>query len=895
MTSSPTPTRTAPVRPIAPVVVPGPDEAILPRWKQVVEAFPDNPCFASAGTVFSFARVDRLSDVIAATVLDSLDPADERPIGLLIGHDAAAFVVVLALIKTGRLQVVLDGHLPAERLGVYAEMAGIATVLADDRHLDQIPGLGAGIGSVLSIQTLLDDAAASDRVVEAQDLPGTARSGRDAYGIVFTSGSSGKPKGVLQMHKSVVNEALVQATVPKVTANDRVLGVMPLGFVAGVHMGLGVTLNGASIWLFDPRDHGLTELHEWIVDNGLTVLASTPYVTRSLAESLPEGTVLENIRLFATGGEAMSARDVELVRSRLPETAAFSNAIGSSEASTLAIWVLPGGEPVPSGTIPVGKPVPNKRYVLLDSEGAEVPRGETGELAIISEYMSLGYWNDAEKTATAYVTAASGEPMFLQGDLGRIDENGDLVLGGRADSAVKIRGYLVEPGEVEATLYTIDELQDAVVLAVKTGDISHTRLVAYVSAKPGTRAPSAAGIRRILRQTLPEYMVPADIVQLTTMPRTERGKVDRQNLPPVPERVVDVYQMNQRELAMSTIWQQVLELPAVGPDDDFMALGGDSLATEELVQVVRDAFDVTLPANEILAYPTLREFTRRVDAGKSALPSHSDIVTLNATGTETPLFCFTGGGSLALTFMPLSRHFSDTPVYAFQAHGMTTRAIPDWSVEAMATRFIRLLRIVRPHGPYRLAGHSFGGLVAAEVARQLTAAGEEVEALVILDTYLPRNVWSEDETQDRAEILAAPARRTPLSVALGLKKRFVPDGIPRGENIGRQARAYLGGMLQFEGQLQYDSFLDRATLLGRKYVLKPYAGRTVVVMTDDNVNGEGSWDHVLTGEHGYVHMDTEHTQLLREPHVAELAEHVRAAFAAAASSAVPAAAATASS
>ena len=857
---------------LASVVVPGPDESILGRWREVVDALPAEPAFASLGVVYTFAEVDRLSDVIAAEVLDAVSD-DDRPIGALLAQDAAAFVIALALIKTGRLQVVLDTHLPAERLGTYAQMAGITVVLADDDHTDLLDGLGSAVTTVLSVQDLLRRAAESDRTVTADDLPGTARAGRDAYSIVFTSGSSGKPKGVVQTHKSVLNESLVGQTISKLTPADRVLGVMPLGFVAGVHMGLGVTLNGASIWLFDPRDHSLGELHAWIVDSDLTVLASTPYVTRSLAESLPEGTVLEGIRLFSTGGEAMSASDVELVRARLPKDAVFSNVIGSSEAASVASWQLPGGVAVPSGTIPVGKPTPHKRLLLLDDQGDEVAQGETGELAVVSEYLADGYWNDPEKTAAAFVTDAEGNRMFLQGDIGRIDENGNLVIGGRADSAVKVRGYLVEPGEIEAALAAIPELRDAVVLPVTTDDISHTRLVAYVSAKVGVRAPSAAGIRRILRQTLPEYMVPGDIVQLQEMPRTERGKIDRQNLPAVPERVVDVYELDQHEIEMATIWQQVLELPSIGADDDFMALGGDSLSTEELVTIVREVLGVTVAANEILTYPTLREFTRRVQMDASSLPAHPDVVTLNATGTDEPLFCFAGAALLALSFLPLSRHLPNTPLFAFQAHGMGARAIPDWSIEAMATRAIRLLRIVRPHGPYRLVGHSFGGFVALEVARQLTAAGEQVEQLTLFDTYLPADEEPGDTAQDPAPAPTAPRLRTPSGLVRGMKQRYLPDGLPRGENITRQARAYLGGMLQYEGQRQYDSFLDRAVLLGRRYTLRPYSGRTVVILTDDNPNGRG-WDNYLTGEREYVHVASEHTQMLNEPHVREIAEHL---------------------
>jgi thioesterase domain-containing protein/acyl carrier protein len=409
-----------------------------------------------------------------------------------------------------------------------------------------------------------------------------------------------------------------------------------------------------------------------------------------------------------------------------------------------------------------------------------------------------------------------------------------------------------------------------------------TRLVAYVSPTQGARPPSTAMIRRSLRTRLPEYMVPSDILQLTALPRTERGKVDRRALPEVPAHVANVEEMDQQELAMSTLWQQVLELPELNLDDDFMALGGDSLSAEELLTLVADHFGVEIASTDLLAYPTLREFTQHVTAGRTALPTHPDVVTLNGSATGTPVFCFPGAGALALTYLPLAKHFPEQTFYAFQQHGLEKRGLPDWSIEAMVSRALQLVRIVRPHGPYRLIGHSFGGLVAVETARQLVDAGEEVESLVILDTYLPEERAAEAVAETAAPAgAAAPAPggfARAQGLASGILQRFAPDGLPRGENVGRQVRAYLAGVVRHRGQRQYDSFFDQAVLLARKYRLRPSATPTVLVVADDNPGGAAAWSRVLSNLE-VVTMAAEHTSILREPHVRELAERLAPALA----------------
>ena len=369
----------------------------------------------------------------------------------------------------------------------------------------------------------------------------------------------------------------------------------------------------------------------------------------------------------------------------------------------IATFEIPGGAPVPDGIVPAGSISSNKEVRLVDEHGAPVAEGEAGEILVVSDYLAAGYLHDDEQTALRFGTDADGRPTCRQGDLGRFDGNGDLVLLGRADAAVKVRGYLVEPGEIEAAFMTMPDVTEVVVTTV-VAPPAVTYLIAYVVTKATVRPPSPAAFRRGLRGVLPEYMIPTHIVALPSLPRNERGKVDRQQLPPVAPRVPVDEEQDMRQQIMAGIWGETLGLTDIALDDDFMALGGDSLTAEEMLAAVHDRFDVDLASTQLLEYPTLREFTGRVTSTAKALPSHPDVVTLRSGGTETPVFAFAGAGALALTFLPLSRHLEGRSVYAFQAHGLEQRALPDWSVEAAARRYLEIIRVIQPKGPYRAGG-----------------------------------------------------------------------------------------------------------------------------------------------------------------------------------------------
>lgn len=873
---------------LQPLAVPGEVRSVVERWRVVARALAGSPAISSPDASYTFAEVDAISDAVAARLLAAA-PADGTPVVSVLDHGATGIVGLWSVLKTGRILVALDAHLPAERLRQIVELAGATTALTDAGHADLAAELG--VPTVLRLDTLTAGVDPSDPLALAThraalaDVPVAGHD--DILNIVFTSGSTGLPKGVITTHGSALNDAYAGPSHFGIGVGDRLTQVLPLSFAAGFTMMLMGLLNGAGIWAYDPRDRGVRGLEPWIARNDLTTLHCTPHLLRSLVGTLSAGQTLETVRLVATVGEAVFGRDYEALRPHLRPGASFHNWTGSSEVGNLSTHEIPFGAPEQEGAVPAGRVVPNKEVRALDENGDPVAPGEVGELVVVSEFLSGGYWRDPASAAGRFGVDDRGERFCRPGDMGRVD-GGVLSFAGRTDASVKIRGYLVDPSEVEAAILDSDAVAEVAVLAVVRPPAAG-RLVAYVAADARFRAESPAMIRRRLRARLPEYMVPSVITAVTSLPRNERGKVDRQALPPAELATPTTPPTTPWEVVLSDLWGEVLGLDAVGLDDDFMLLGGDSLTAEEMLTLVHARLGVTLTGSDLIEAPTLGEFTRRVTLGSAALPSHPDAAALRTGGSGIPVFCFAGGGSLALNFVPVARHLGDRPVYAFQARGLERRAVPDRTVQAAAARALEMIRLIRPRGPYVLVGHSFGGLVALDAARQLEQAGETVRHVTLLDTYQPGNsVGALAPSAGQQPSLTARAAPSALRRGLGavvapvktmIESRLVsvlPDGLPALDQLGDRVRARLAGIVPFAGQRQFDAFFDHAGLVARRYALRPLTTPVLLVLGEGNPDGARAWRPLLTGPHRIVEVQAEHGSLMREPYATTVGELIRA-------------------
>ncbi|HEX6865428.1 MAG TPA: thioesterase domain-containing protein, partial [Thermoanaerobaculia bacterium] len=503
----------------------------------------------------------------------------------------------------------------------------------------------------------------------------------------------------------------------------------------------------------------------------------------------------------------------------------------------------------------IGRPIDGARAVLLDPLGRRVPAGVPGELAIGGPGLARGYLGRPDLTAERFVpdpfSGRPGERLYLTGDLARLlpsgvpsgvpssVPSGELAFLGRSDRQIKIRGHRVEPAEAEAALLLHPGVREAVVDAVPGAD--GLALAAWIA--PRTAAPEE--LEAFLLERLPAPWVPRTWVFLDALPLTPNGKVDRRALPApsAPERTAAVAPRDAVELALARIWEELLGRPA-GVTDHFFDLGGHSLLAIRLAARIRERFGRDLPLGALLAAPTLEQQAALL---RQEGPLSAGILVPLRTGTGTrPLFLVHAAGGNALCYLDLARRLEiDRPVYGLQSPGLAGE-VPPGKVEEMAARYVREVRVAQPEGPYLLGGWSSGGVVAFEMARQLVAAGEEVERVILIDSLAPDGDGELDE-----------------AVLRGLFGVEVP-GERDGDGLFEMFRTHVQAVRSYEPRP-----LAAPVLLVRG--AQPPAGRP-----DEPSLG---WSRFAQDGIEVLRVPGNHHGLLSEPHVGPLSEALRTALA----------------
>ncbi|NAZ87426.1 AMP-binding protein [Kineococcus indalonis] len=770
-----------------------------------------------------------------------------RPVAVLRGHDVGAVAAVVGVLAAGSPVVVLDPTTPAARLGHYVRSAGASICVSDAAR--------AGTAAELAATVLDPDAgrhAGGDHRTAAEELLATPAHPEDVAVVVYTSGSTGAPKGVACDHRSILHDAWVNSLgTGCYGAGSVVAHLLPMGFSAGIGVTLACLLVGARQELFDPRRRSVAELPAWMREAGVDVLHASPAILRGAMTALAPGERLDGLVSVTVAGETVHGAELRTVRAAVGPRCVLRNRYGSTETWLMAEFRLDPGAPSPEGATPVGCAVPGARFEVQDEDGRRHPHG-TGRVVVTSPWLTRGYWGAPERTAEVFTQNPDGTRSFLTSDVGTLAEDGCLRLLGRSDHSVKVRGLLVEPGEVDALLFAHPQVREAVVVGRTDPASGQVDLVAYVVPE-GPRLQASA-VRAVVRENLPSHMVPRHVVLLDALPRTERGKLDRSALPE-PAASSAPYEQPRTgwEHVVHEQFAAVLELERFSVHDDFFELGGDSLAAEALVQRMAELVeDPPRPVTTSLvaAAPTVAQFAAAVR--RTARSERPTLVPLRPAAEGEPLFLVAGAGSAAVALRTLAHRVRHPgPVLGLQANGLENRALPDWSVRRIARRHLATVRELQPNGPYRLAGHSMGGLVAFEMASRLRAAGEEVALLVVLDSFPP-------------DPSLMPPRTFP-SLRVRLKQ---------------EVSVALTGILPHPGMGHYMRFHHQGILISRWYSAPAYDGPALVVVAADEEEAplRSRWERHLTGEWSLVQVPGDHMSILRDPHVEAVAGHVSQAL-----------------
>ena len=654
-------------------------------------------------------------------------------VGVCIERSVEEIVAVLGVFLAGCAYVPLDPAHPPDRLAFlldYVETAAVVTVEASLRALAR-----ARAGSARPV-IKLDGAEADELVASSDGVP--IRAGDDLAYVMYTSGSTGEPKGVAVPHRAIVR-LVCGSDYVRPGAEDVIAHLANPAFDAATFEIWGALLNGARLALI-PRDVVLSprELADALDRHAVTTLFLTTALFNQVARDAPRAFTGRQV-LF--GGEAADARSVAIAL-RQGKPGRLLHVYGPTETTTFATWHEVRGIDPEATTVPIGRPIANTEVYILDRHGEPVPPGVPGEIHIGGPGLALGYYGRADLTVERFVahpfSDTPGARLFRTGDRARYRGDGSIEFLGRLDRQLKIRGHRIEPAEVEAALLQLPAVSEAVVIV--HGEKETRRLVAYVVPAPGSRL-AVTHLSRELRRVLPRYMLPGAIAILTALPMTPNGKIDRAALPnpdDIRTRRTQSRQLPRDPLQhmIAAIWEKLLGVRYIGIRDNFFDLGGNSLLAAQMMDAVNEACGCNIPLTTIFSESTIGQLARAV-RGQASAPS--PVVAIRATGARPPLFFlhgdFSGGGFYCHA---LARELgSEQPFYAVHPHGLGGSGIPD-SIEAMAADLLQAVRQARPHGPYFLGGHCNGALVALEMARQLVAEGEEVPLVLLLDAKAPR-------------------------------------------------------------------------------------------------------------------------------------------------------------
>ena len=566
---------------------------------------------------------------------------------------------------------------------------------------------------------------------------------------------------------------------------------------------------------------------------GVTHMQCTPSLATMLCGEPDGRAALAPLRQLLVGGEALTPA----LASMLAQTVAgvVVNMYGPTETTIWSSTYRLDG--VGEGAVPIGRPIANTRLFVLDDARHPVPAGTPGELYIGGDGVAAGYLNRPELTDERFVADPFGPAvdarLYRTGDLVRYRPDGNLEFLGRVDQQVKVRGYRIEIAEVEAVLTAHPDVEEAVVMAVGDPGDTDRRLVAYVTTRHGT-PPTAESMRRHLADALPDFMVPAGIDVVPSLPRTPNGKVDRAALPGSGSSAAaregsHAAPRDDLERRLVEIWERELGVRPIGVDENFFELGGHSLLALRVFAEIDRTFGVRLPLATFFRAPTVADLAailrQEVSARKD---SWSALVAVQPSGSRAPLFCVHAHGGHVLFYKDLARHLgSDQPFYALQARGVDGIREPAGSFEEMAAEYIEEIRGVQPTGPYRLGGDCLGGVVAYEMAQQLRALGEEVALVAMFDSfhpgyrpYLPASLY---ELIHRVRLLFGFHLQNVIRLPMREKLAYI--------RAKRQRLLFLGRAMLSPGTHLADPLVRTQHALDAAfdaYRPKPYAGRVVL-------------------------------------------------------------------
>jgi amino acid adenylation domain-containing protein len=689
----------------------------------------------------------------------------------------------------------------------------------------------------------------------------------DAAYIAYTSGSTGTPKGSLIGHRSLAN--LVSALGPVLydplpeAATELLL--TSIGFDVAMKQIFGALTRGNTLWIAsEEQRHDPSALMASIAEGGIHLIDITPAHFAALLAQGFTRMPKPSLASIVLGSESLPCGLVEeFVQHEANRHIALFNFYGPSECTVETMYCRLDGRALPQTRVaPIGRPIANTRAYVLSAGNNLAPIGIPGEICLGGVALGRGYLNQPELTSSRFIDDPfhPGERIYRTGDLGRWNANGDLEFLGRLDRQLKIRGHRIEPGEIEHHLLRHSHVSQAVVETRPSSDGSN-ELIAYVAQ---SAAVDARQLRAFLKPTLPAYMMPAAFVILPDLPLLPSGKIDRNALPETETPAVNQQYTPPRDATeeqLLDIWESLLAARPIGIHDEFFDVGGHSLLGVRLIAEIDRRCGRRLPLSRLFEAPTIAALAAllRTDAS----PAPSCLVRIGAAGSRYRLFFVPGATGTVSYLHPLAQQLgSDTSFYAFQAQGLEGSSAPHQTLDAMAAHYAALLLEAQPHGPYLLAGHSFGGIVAFAIAQILVERGQEIALLAVVDGHAPNAFASlaAEPVADDAQLMRDLGRLT-----VQLPDGGEPDHLRRLLNVYR-SHLQMRPCLPPESSRPVPISLFRAAALLPDTPLDPSLGEHL------------GWAAYSNRRVSVNYVPGNHMTMMSQPHVVSLAESIAQAM-----------------
>ncbi len=707
-------------------------DSLIDLFEHQAQTHPQRTALIHNGMELSYGALSHLVNQLALN-LQGIPFSHNKPIILSLRRSFHMVAGVLAAMKQGLSYTYLDPGYPEER------NLNILNDVSPDIIITDQPEIFSDTQA--QVMPWSDSHPPSQEQVDA--IPSTSTSSSDSFCLVYTSASTGKPKGVVIMESAIRNR-LEWMWEEYPFSNDEVMILQKsLSLVASTWECLGGLLQGIPTVIAD---------HESVIDPiSFSGLCSTHRVSRIygspslfsgvIAQKEKDPALFQSLKLAFTSAEPITPEQVGDWNS-LFDGVPLINLYGSSECSSNALQFRCSEPTASQPRVPIGRPLPNMNAYVLDDSQNLLPKGAKGELCIAGACLAKGYLDLDAETQAKFIPVDPQrfgyDRLYLTGDLARMRQDNELELLGRTDFQIQLRGFRIEPGEIENALNAIPDIRESAVQVFRSAQ-GETRLGACVACEPTV---DESQIRKLLRSKIPDYMIPHSIVIVNNLPRTESGKIDRKSLQfedTLESDAESLPRVDPRSLEsiLAHLWRQQLGKSEIGIDDNFFDVGGHSLMAARLFAEIEKISGKAFPVSILYRAPTIRGLIAFLkEDGIDRL--WSTLVPMRAEGSQPPLFCVTPWDGNAIYFRSLPKYLDqDQPIYGLEPLDSTGGPRTFTSIHEMIEQYLSDLTTFYPVGPLSLCGFSGGGVIAWEMAHRLKTAGRDIKGLYFFDTSYP--------------------------------------------------------------------------------------------------------------------------------------------------------------